>query len=191
MTKKREKLNTLYSYLLKEGFSHSIDEIAIGIGVTPTTLYNRYQTRKGLEESIIQFWIEEISIRINEKRQYANNSIEEILYFIHEIYNTTIEETHFYEKACQIGEIEKLKDCLISIIEKGIEQKNFTPEGISTEYLTYFIHTLLFSIFKESPIESQYIIYILTPILTIKGKETLQEIDLSTFFTKHNHVFDL
>ena len=182
MSSKKEKLKSLYNYLLKEGFENSIEKIALQIGVVPATLYNRYQSRKGIETAAIQYWLEEISQKCVEKHPYTNNSIENLLLFIHELNLRKNEAEHFYTKAIENNEIYAIKETIFPIIEAGIETKHFKEEGSSDEYLNYFIYTLTKSILVSKKIESRFFYYLIAPILTEIGIKAIEEIDLVAFF---------
>lgn len=182
MPDKKEKIKALYSYLLEKGFDNSIEEIAAGIGVAPATIYNRYQSRKGVEIAITQYWMEEIAALTEEKCQYANNPIEEILYFIHELNVRRNEAAHIYQKSIEISEINSIRDIIYPIIENGIKRDYFQEEANSDEYIKYFTLNLIHTIFTQKKIESRFLYYLLEPILTSVGEKALSEIDLAAFF---------
>lgn len=182
MPSKKEKIRALYNYLLKEGFENSIEEIALQIGVVPATLYNRYQSRKGIETAAIKYWLEEIAQKCIEKQPYTNNSVENLLLYIHELNLHKKEAEHFYQKAIENDGIDTIKGAIFSIIEAGIKTEYFKEEGSSDEYLNYFIYTLTKSILVGKKIESRFFYYLIAPILTFDGIQAIEEIDLDAFF---------
>ncbi|MEG2071338.1 MAG: TetR/AcrR family transcriptional regulator, partial [Bacteroidales bacterium] len=98
MTKKDQKLEALYHYFISNGFDHTIEEIAQGIGVTKKTLFNRYENREGMEKSVMDHWHQVLLSRFYNKCQFCNNAIEKIVIFVCEIKLSYHNETQFFTK---------------------------------------------------------------------------------------------
>lgn len=188
MSKKNEKLESLYNFLLQNGFEHPVSELAKGVQVTPMTLYNRYQTREKLEKEAINFWHHQFRERVIKKIQFANNAIEILLFVIDEFINTRDNEKYFFEKekASNGFHLEYDENSFIKMIEpvliRGIEENHFNRDIIPPLYAKFFIFNVIYFILLEQKPNVDYIFLLISSILTAEGKKAFDMINLNKFF---------
>lgn len=209
MSIKNQQIQVLYQFILENGFNVTLDEIASGIHVTKKTLHNRYKTKAQLEQQVIEYWRSLLMERFEDKFEFTNNSIEQLLILIYELEALFIHEFDFFRKECQhyltYSNIEEtfFQDLVTQLIEKGKYHEEFVNNLDTTNYVKFFLFNI-FHLFIENsfckfdPYEKKqitrdphlvnssqfvdYIDYLLSPLLTEKGKTHLSEIDLISFF---------
>lgn len=212
MKNQPKNITTLYSYFVNNGFSHSMEDIASGIHVTKKTLHNRYITRQYMEDQVMFYWRSQFLNRFEEKVQFSNHSVESLLLLIFEMELSLINEFPFFEREsflCQdLSKLEThfLTNTIIQIIKKGQQNGDFSYDLDLKKYSTFLIFNIMNYFFKEvfrqingselrfkkdrvsivnQYIDADLIEYLISPILTLKGKVRFKEIDLNILFIVH------
>ncbi|MDR3048177.1 MAG: hypothetical protein LBU51_11340 [Bacteroidales bacterium] len=180
-----EKDDQLYRFILENGFSCSIEQMAVGIKVEKKTLYNRYLNRKNLEITVGNHWKILFIDRLYDKFDQCNNSLEKLLFFILELQKSYVKESIFFQK--EIDETAHNNDSprhpflliLDTIIAEG-QKENLFQEINTTIYTSYLLHNLIYFYFNK--IRAREIItFLLAPLLTPKGLEYYLQIDINRF----------
>ena len=92
------KIHAVYDFFLKEGFHHTVEEIALAIKVTPKTLFNRYQTKANMVLEARRYWHQLILNRLSEKIEYCNNAVEKLVMLICESHYCLQQESNYFLK---------------------------------------------------------------------------------------------
>lgn len=209
MSIKIQQIQVVYKFILENGFEVTLDEIASGIHVTKKTLHNRYKTKVHLEKQVIEYWRSLLKIRFEEKFEFSNNTVEEILLLIYELEQLKVTEFEFIRIESQnyfsksINEETFFQHLLTQMIEKGKYNEEIIQDLDISNYVRYFLFNIFHLIIEDSffkfgtdknnqismnsPLAKRsflvdHIQYLLSPILTVKGKTYLNEINLISFF---------
>jgi AcrR family transcriptional regulator len=209
MSVQKKNIAEIYQFISQNGFDVSMDQIASGIHVTKKTLHNRYKTKLDIEQLVLEYWMALFLDRFIEKKEFTNNTIEQLLLFIFEFEKIVKKEFPFFKKVysqnVNKGNNETLyfQKMLMQLLEEGQEKGEIFEELNTDHYSKYFLINVLHIFIRNSigvilcmeEIESdqgsfpsqsfQYldeIQYLLTPILTKKGSKCLQDINLISLF---------
>lgn len=180
----QQKIEAIFQYYLSNGFNHTTDEITLGMGISRKTFFNRYISKAHSNTLAIQHWHSLIQERFREKAVECNHPVEEILLFIWEIHNLKEKEYSFFEYEMQKNLISSNQSPFLSmlgnIIKKGIRRYHF-QEDINIElYSQYLMHNLCHYVVHNENKE-QLIKYLLYPLLTERGQELLEDVDVMLF----------
>lgn len=174
------KIYAVYDFFLKEGFHHTVEEIASAVKLTPKTLFNRYQTKANMELSARRYWHQQIHRRILEKTSYCNNAVEKMVMLVCESLYCLRKETNYYKK--EIEEVFTREEnafyvCLKQFLKEGQEAQLLNPVVNSWEYSEFFMHNLLFY-FPQHPNEDT-LFHLLSPVFLPVSQELYNQIDIS------------
>lgn len=180
----KSKTNTLFQYYLQNGFDHTVDEIAIALGVTHKTFFNRYGSKANSIQAARKYWHDLISERFRTKMLQCNHSVEELLFFVLEIQLIRKNEMVFFQFENEvryfITDETPLKDILESILQKGIRHYHFEESIDRDSYIPFLIQNLCdYLPIAENKVQT--IKYLLLPLLTERGQELLEELDIHCF----------
>lgn len=179
-TKAIPKIHAVYDFFLKEGFQHSVEEIAHAIKVTPKTLFNRYQTKANMVLEARKYWHQQIRARLLEKFEYCNNVVEKLVILICEGHYCLQQESNYFLK-----EMEDTFTCeenafcasLKQFLKEG-QDSNLLNSAINLqEYSNFFVHNL-FSYLPQH-LNADTFFNILSPILLPEGQNIYNQIDIS------------
>ena len=212
MGKPKKDIIPLYNYFANHGFNHSMDEIAKGVLLTRKTLHNRYVSRQHIDDLVVEYWKTAFITRFEEKMLFSNHAIESLLILIYELELSLINEFPIYEKESSVYHNPKkiethfLVPIVTNIIKNGQQAGEILIDIDPKKYTCYYIYIIinffLLSITQEirseninskkdritklnHSIQIEIIEFVIAPILTIKGKNKLKEIDLNLLFIVH------
>lgn len=174
------KTHALYSFFLKEGFNHTVEEIAKALHVTPKTLFNRYQTKGNMELSARRYWHQQIQQRLMAKAAYCNNAVEKLVLLLCECEACIRLETSYFQKeAAQFFSMEEnaFNLCLHQFIEEGQREQLLNPAVNQEEYAVFFLHNLFFFFPQHLQAESFY--HILSPLFLPESHHIYNQIDIN------------
>ena len=80
------------------GYNVSIDAMAQGINVTPKTLFNRYQNKENMENTVQRHWYNLFWEHFQEKQKQCNNAIEQLIILACDIKASATTEKIFFNK---------------------------------------------------------------------------------------------
>ena len=189
-----EKATEMYLTL---GFkSVTMDDIASTMGISKKTIYQHFENKNDLVEAVTMNLFEKISCGIDEIISLNQNPIEE-LFTIKDfvIKNLKDERTSplyqlqkYYpqiHKTLMSRQFEKMGDCVIDNLRKGIEQGLFRND-INLKLIGRFYFAGMTSIkdaelfnpiqFSSKEVQETYLEYHLRGIATTKGVAVLEEI---------------
>lgn len=212
MIKPSKNVIRLFEYFVIHGFDHTLTEIASGVNLTKRTLHNRFNTRDYLEEQILSYWKDQMVNRYREKTQFSNHPVESILILIYELELSIIYEFPMYKKEHSkyddLNSIEShfLFPVFLEIIQNGQQTGDFPIDMDPKKYTIFLIFNIIHLLFQDiidqigrlnrsskrerisivnQLFQVDYIEYLLSANLTVKGKIKLKEIDLSLLFIVH------
>lgn len=165
-----------------------MQEVADAVQVTKKTLFNRYQTKENLENSVIDYWQVVSCERIEQRMEFANNAVEKLLIFLYELQYCRNHELDFFLKMKEIflEKFEQIKPLFITkleeILKMGVEEGVFKFESEPKVYAYFFQFNTLFILLNGTVINTDYISFIFEPILTENGKIVFQDIDIEQIF---------
>ena len=174
------KIKAVYDFFLKEGFQHSVEEIAHAIKVTPKTLFNRYQTKANMVLEARKYWHQQIHERLLGKFEYCNNVVEKLVILICECHYCLQQESHYFLK-----EVEDTFTCeenalclsLKRLLKEG-QELNLLNSAINLqEYSTFFMHNLLS--YLPQHLNADTFFNILSPILLPEAQNIYNQIDIA------------
>ena len=182
----QQKTFDIFHYYLKNGFDHTTDEIVAAMGISRKTFFNRYEGKAQSVEIARQFWHTCIQDRIREKSLECNHPVEELLLFIWEMRNIRKTEGTFFQYALQhklfTSDDSPFMSILSTLIQKGIRQYHFQEDINIPLYSTFFLHNVC----VEEDLglnQDQVIRYLLLPLLTERGMELLNDVDMAYLFS--------
>ena len=182
------KLHQLFLLYSQRGFDYTVEQIADMLGVTPKTIYNRYQTKEKMEQCVIDYWELCICRSLESKIKSSNNAVESLLVFMYELYLSKKESYPIFQlKAHQIARkdtsgFQRLGITIRSIIAKGMKDGDFYENlNVSSYMMFMLVNTLYFLNFDS--FDSDIIHYLMFPLLTPDRQRKLNEIDLESYFS--------
>ncbi len=179
-----QKLEDIFQYYLENGFEHTTDEIVASMGVSRKTFFNRYVSKLQSVEMANAYWFSRVQERFREKILECNHPVEELLMYIWEIHYIRENEQVFFQHGRDMNlfvtEEAPFMSMLASIIQKGIRCYHF-QEDINVElYSVYLLQNLSHYTFQNED-RVQIIRYMLLPLLTERGLELLDDVDVLSF----------
>jgi AcrR family transcriptional regulator len=182
------KIDPIFKLYLNTGFDHSMQEVADAVQITKKTLFNRYQTKENLENSVVDYWQVKSCERIAHRMEYANNAVEKLMMFLFELQYCRNHEFHFFQKMKEIflEKFEQINPLFIIQLEKifkmGVVEGLFRFESEPKVFAYFFQFNALFILLSDTMINTDYISFIFEPILTETGKIVFQDIDIEQIF---------
>ena len=181
------KIEPIYHYFLQHGFNHSLQKIADVVLITKKTLFNRYVSKENLEDCLIHYWQVKSVERMQERMEFANNAVEKLMIFLFELQYCKNNESLFFQKIKEIffqkpvqtGEHFKQLEAIFSMGEK---EELFHFEFDSKVYAYFFQFNALFLLLNDTLIYTDYLSFLLEPILTKSGKAVFRDIDIEQIF---------
>ncbi|MCQ2283443.1 MAG: hypothetical protein MJZ57_00925 [Bacteroidales bacterium] len=187
MAATKQKTEVLFHYYLQNGFNHTIEEIIEGLHVSHKTFFNRYQSKEHSVAMVCQYWHSIIKERFREKMLECNHAVEELLNFVYEVQSLRKHEKVLfqYENAQHLFVTEQtpLMDILSVIIDKGIRHYQFEETVNKAVYSQFFIQNLC-DYLPYAYDQELTLRYLLLPLLSERGRELLDEMNLESFLIK-------
>ncbi len=187
------KLQLLLKHYAENGFDHTVEETAQILHVTKKTLFNRYQTKESMETAAMRYWQKYTRDRVEEKCAHANNSAESLLFVICEImYTKKVTEPLFKRKIHDlIGENQygndEIKNLIFNILDIGCKEGTII-EGLNfNAYVPFFLMNV-FIYTSQQKMAADVVEFLLSPILTEKGRDMLDEIDIESLLFNQTHL---
>jgi len=182
------KIESIYNFYLKNGFHHSLQEVADAVRISKKTLFNRYISKENLECCLIDYWQQKSNERILQRMEFANNAVEKLLMFLFELQYCKSKESIFFQKNKELfleKVVQKMPHFvqLDTIFRWGITEDFFQFETDPKVFAYFFLFNSLFLLLSDSLIYTEYIDFLFAPILTEKGKTVFKEIDIEQVFT--------
>lgn len=180
----KSKIEFLYQYYLQNGIDHTVDEIVVAIGVAPKTFFNRYESKAHSIDLAIKYWHSIISERFRMKMLQCNHAVEELFFFILEMQLMRKNEKVYFQlenedhKFCTTET--PVRNILDSILKKGIRHYQF-DESIDRDAYSSFLIQNVCDYLPIAENKEQAIRYMLLPLLTERGQELLEELDIQCF----------
>lgn len=193
-TKIVKKATDMYLTL---GFkSVTMDDIANEMGISKKTIYQHFENKNDLVEAVTMNLFETISCGIDEIMKLNKNPIEELFvikdFVMHNLKNESTSPIYqlqkYYpqiHKTLMSRQFDKMGDCVIDNIKKGIEQDLFRDD-INVELIARFYFAGMTSIkdaelfnpiqFSTKNVQETYLEYHLRSICTSKGVGVLEKL---------------
>lgn len=179
-TKNLPKIHIVYEFFLKEGFQHTVEEIAEAVKVTPKTLFNRYQTKANMEHEARRYWHQRVRQRLMEKTEYCNNAVEKLVLLLCECKDCLHREKHYFLKEVEqifpLGE-NAFYQCLNYFIKEGKEDELLSDTVNQEEYAEFFLHNV-FSFFPQH-LNQETFFHLLSPVLVSESQNLFNQIDIN------------
>jgi len=182
------KIEPIFKYYLSTGFDHSMQEVADIVQITKKTLFNRYVSKENLEHCLIDYWQIKSCERIVQRMEFANNAVEKLMMFLFELQYCRNNEFHFFQKTKEIflENFEQKNPLFITQLETifsmGVEEELFCFDSDPKVFAYFFQFNALFILLKDTLINTDYISFLLAPILTDTGKAVFKDIDIERVF---------
>ena len=179
-TKVIPKIHAVYDFFMKEGFHHTMEEVATAIKVTPKTLFNRYQSKANMVLEARKYWHQQIRERLSGKIEYCNNVVEKLIMLICECHYCLQQESNYFMK-----EVEDTFSCdenafcasLKQLLKEG-QDLNLLNSAINLhEYSSFFMHNLLS--YLPQHLNADTFFNILSPILLPEAQNIYNQIDIN------------
>ena len=164
-----------------------MQEIAEAAHITKKTIFNRYLSKENLELCLIDYWQIKSNERSTERMEFANHAVERLMMFLFELQYCKKNEYHFFQKAKELL-LEKTKQTgphlnqLENILATGKEEGLFHLESDSKVFAYYFLFNVLFLLLKDNILYTDYLSFLLEPVLTEAGKSVFRDIDIEQIF---------
>jgi AcrR family transcriptional regulator len=165
-----------------------MQEVADAVKITKKTLFNRYQSKENLENSLVDYWQVVSCERMVQRMEFSNNAVEKLMMFLFELQFGRTHEFQFFQKMREVflEKFEQIKPLYITqleeIFETGVLEGVFRFESEPRVYAYFFQFNTLFILLSNTTINTDYISYIFEPILTETGKKVFQDIDIEQIF---------
>ncbi len=173
----KNKLKKIVDFYNENGFDYTTEEIGQAVGITKKTLFNRYGSKKNMELKAIALFQEQLVERMESKIIFCNNSVESIIFLMDEIYAISKKSPFFFYKITQQGYHKSLYLLMEKLIVDG-QNKHFFIKDLSIPLFVDFYFQTLFSFIRKGNFCADIITYVMSPLLTDKGKEALNDMDI-------------
>ena len=182
---------------LTHGFkSVTMDEIASEMGISKKTIYQHFSNKNSLVEAVSLQLFETISCGIDSIYEMDKDPIDELFLIKDFILKNLKDESvspiyqlqKYYpkiHKTLMVKQFEKMDDCVVGNINKGIEQGLFRKE-LNVDLIVRFYYAGMTSLkdieifdpmkFGTKLLQTEYLEYHLRGISTQKGIEKLEEL---------------
>ena len=182
---------------LTHGFkSVTMDEIASEMGISKKTIYQHFSNKNSLVEAVSLYLFETISCGIDSIYELDKNPIDELFLIKDFILKNLKDESaspiyqlqKYYpkiHKTLMAKQFEKMDDCVVGNINKGIEQGLFRKE-LNVDLIVRFYYAGMTSLkdvelfdptkFGTKLLQTEYLEYHLRGICTQKGVHKLEEL---------------
>ena len=182
-----KKIEPIFNYYQNNGFHHSLQEVADAVHITKKTLFNRYTSKENMELCLIDYWQSKSNERFSVRIEYANHAVEKLMMFIFELQYCKKNETNFFKKAKEIflknskqplPHFKQLEEIFIM----GLLEDLFHFETDPKVYANFFFFNVLFLLLNDTLVYTDYLSFLLDPILTESGKTVFREINIEYIF---------
>ena len=125
---------------------------------------------------------------MEERMEFSNNAVEKLMMFLFELQYCRNKESHFFQKAKEIFfENSEQKSSLFitqleNIFKMGAKEDFFQFESDPKVFAYFFQFNVFFILLKDNLINTDYISFLLAPILTESGKMVFKDIDIEQIF---------
>ena len=181
------KIEPVFQYYLTHGFDHSMQEVADAVQITKKTLFNRYISKENMEHCLVDYWQVKSNERVVERMEFANNAVERVMLFLFELQYCKNSESYFFQKRKELF-LENFQHSsphikqLEVIFRMGIEEELFRFDSDFKVFAYFFLFNTLFLLLNDSLIYTDYLSFLLYPILTEAGKAVFHDIDIEQIF---------
>ena len=174
------KIHAVYDFFLKEGFQHTVQEIALAVKVTPKTLFNRYNTKANMVLEARKYWHQQIRERLFEKIEYCNNVVEKLVILICECHYCLQQESNYFMK-----ELEDAFTCeenafctsLKKLLKEELDQNLLNSAVNPQEYAKFFMHNVYF--YLPQHLNADTFFNLLSPVMLPEAQEIYNQIDIN------------
>lgn len=179
-TKQPPKIHAVYEFFLKEGFEHTVEEVAEAVHVTPKTLFNRYKTKSRMETVARKYWHRLLYRRLMEKTSFCNNALEKMILLICETSYCMKQESYYFEKEVEVFLKDEENAFIISMnqfLKEGMEADLFNKAINVKEYIHFFMHNL-FTYFPQH-FNADNFYHILSPVFLPETHLIYNQLDIN------------
>jgi len=181
------KIEPIFKYYLRNGFSQSMQKIADAVQISKKTLFNRYSSKENLEYCLIDYWQIKSTERILERIEFSNHAVEKLMMFLFELQYCKNNESHFFQKAKEFFFDKTIQNGphiqqLETIFTLGIKEDLFRFDSAPKVFACFFHFNAMFLLLNDTLIYTDYIPFLYEPILTESGKAFFGDIDIEQIF---------
>lgn len=182
----QKKLHQLYLFIKAHGYNVSMDAMAQGINVTPKTLFNRYQNKENMENTVQRHWYNLFWEHFQEKQKQCNNAIEQLIILACDIKASATTEKIFFDKALNAPNQwdNNFKSIFLtntqSIIAEGISKNLFLKEHLKSNFGNFLLFNFC-TLLLQTHFKAELIQFLFSPLLTDYGKVIFNEINIESF----------
>ncbi|MEK0422956.1 MAG: hypothetical protein RLZ95_866 [Bacteroidota bacterium] len=185
--------------MTRHGVKHvTMDDIATQLGISKKTIYQFYKDKDALVMAVVNFELEEQSIKCQRTQDNADNAVHEMFMILEDIQQmfknmnpmTMNELAKYYPEAFMRIQNHKddfmhkiIKTNLIKGIEQGVYRKEIDPEILSiyrleTSFVPFNAQLYPFSKFDIGKVTLQIIENFIYGVMSIKGIELMEKYKL-------------
>ena len=185
--------------MLRNGVKHvTMDDIATQLGMSKKTIYQFYKDKDALVMAVVNFELEEQSLKCQSTQDTADNAVHEMFMLLEDIQQmfknmnpmTMNELAKYYPEACLRIQNHKdefmhriIKTNLIKGIEQGVYRKEIDPEILSiyrleTSFVPFNPQLYPFSKFDIGKVTLQIIENFIYGVMSLKGIELMEKYKL-------------
>lgn len=185
--------------MLRNGVKHvTMDDIATQLGMSKKTIYQFYKDKDALVMAVVNFELEEQSLKCQRTQDTADNAVHEMFMLLEDIQQmfknmnpmTMNEIAKYYPEAFARIQNHKdefmhqiIKTNLIKGIEQGVYRKEIDPEILSiyrleTSFVPFNPQLYPFSKFDIGKVTLQIIENFIYGVMSLKGIELMEKYKL-------------
>lgn len=197
--------------MTRHGVKHvTMDDLASQLGISKKTIYQFYKDKDALVMAVINFELEEQSLKCKKTQEMAENAVHEMFMILEDIQQmfknmnpmTMTELQKYYPEAFARIQNHKdefmhqiIKTNLVKGIQEGVYRKEIDPEILSiyrleTSFVPFNPQLYPFSKFDIGKVTLQIIENFIYGVMSIKGIELMEkykkETNVEVFAEEHN-----
>jgi AcrR family transcriptional regulator len=197
--------------MTRHGVKHvTMDDLASQLGISKKTIYQFYKDKDALVMAVINFELEEQSVKCKKTQDMAENAVHEMFMILEDIQQmfknmnpmTMTELQKYYPEAFARIQNHKdefmhqiIKTNLVKGIQEGVYRKEIDPEILSiyrleTSFVPFNPQLYPFSKFDIGKVTLQIIENFIYGVMSIKGIELMEkykkETNVEVFAEEHN-----
>jgi AcrR family transcriptional regulator len=197
--------------MTRHGVKHvTMDDLASQLGISKKTIYQFYKDKDALVMAVINFELEEQSLKCKKTQDMAENAVHEMFMILEDIQQmfknmnpmTMTELQKYYPEAFARIQNHKdefmhqiIKTNLVKGIQEGVYRKEIDPEILSiyrleTSFVPFNPQLYPFSKFDIGKVTLQIIENFIYGVMSIKGIELMEkykkETNVEVFAEEHN-----
>ncbi|MCR4965317.1 MAG: hypothetical protein K6A41_06635 [Bacteroidales bacterium] len=173
----QHKIEDIYHFYMTHGFDHSVEDIAMLMGISKKTFFNRYVSKLNSIKLSFDMWMRNLSEHINERLALCNNVAESLIILVVEFKKLAEEKSFFYQHAMKLNIMMDVKvpfpRIIIEVLQEGKRHYQVREDLNITAYTDFFLFNLIHYIsYRE--IDGDLIRHLLMPALNERGLEQME-----------------